>query len=146
MTNRLLQIILVEDNPDDAELALRSFKQSNIGNDIVWIKDGEEAINFIFNGQSIGEKSFSKQSIILLDLNLPKINGVEILEKLKNDDDLKRIPVIVMTSSDLDADLKVCYDLGVNSYIVKPIDFKQFNDVTKTLGTYWLLLNKHPRE
>ncbi|MEP5613459.1 MAG: response regulator [Cyclobacteriaceae bacterium] len=138
-----VQIVLIEDSDDDAALTMRAIKSSNLVNDIVWLKDGEEAINYLKSENEAGE---AKPKLILLDLKLPKINGIEVLERIKQDEDLKKMPVVVMTSSKESKDLDRCYSLGVNSYVVKPIDFSRFMDVTKKVSLYWVLINQIPKD
>lgn len=139
------KILLVEDNPSDVELALHAFKKHNLANDVQVARDGEEAIAFL--GSSAGG-GFHKEvpRLVLLDLKLPKISGVEVLRWIKSHDTLRKMPVVVLTSSHEDQDIAKCYELGVNSYIVKPVDFVQFTDAVGQLGCYWLLLNHPPIE
>jgi two-component system, response regulator len=139
------EIILVEDNPDDAELTIRAFRKNNISNNLIHLKDGEEAIGFIFEGtEYAGKKISDHPKLILLDLKMPKINGLQVLEKVKGTEHTKSIPVVVLTSSAEDPDIKKCYALGANSYIVKPVEFDNFSKVVVELGIYWSLLNKMP--
>lgn len=140
-----VKILLVEDNPDDAELTMRSLKSSNFINEIVWLKDGEEALHYLRKkGRFSSPEIKIKPTLILLDLKLPKVNGTEVLEQIKLDSELKKIPVVVMTSSKENSDIDRCYELGVNSYVVKPIDFEQFTRVTKEISMYWVLINEIP--
>lgn len=141
-----LEILLVEDNLNDAEMAIRAFKKNNLSNRIVHVKDGEEALDFLF-GRGIyeGRENKEKPKIILLDLKLPKVNGLEVLKIVKSDAKLKIIPVIALTSSKEEKDIIESYNLGVNSYLVKPVNFDKFNESIKEIGLYWLLLNQHPR-
>jgi two-component system, response regulator len=142
MTSHEIEIILVEDNPDDAALTLRAFKSRNLFNRMVHLKNGQEAIDYIFNGVAFDGKTFdSHPKVILLDLKMPKINGMEVLEKIKGNDATKTIPVVVLTSSAEDPDIKRCYELGANSYIVKPVEFDNFSKTVVDLGLYWLVLN-----
>ncbi len=142
-----VQIVLVEDNVDDAELSMRSLKNSNFVNEIIWLKDGEEAINYLTGKGEYSERDLAiKPKLILLDLKLPKLNGMEVLEVIKNDENLDNIPVVVMTSSKEDRDLKKCYELGANSYVVKPINFNSFMEMTKEISMYWVLINQLPDE
>jgi two-component system response regulator len=146
MNIKEIEIILVEDNPDDAALAIRAFKKNNVCNNLVHLKNGEEAIDFFFNGASFGGKTFTEfPKVILLDLKMPKVNGMEVLEKLKKDPHTHTIPVVVLTSSAEDPDIKICYELGANSYIVKPVEFEKFVSTVVDLGMYWSLLNHAPR-
>ncbi|MCW3075954.1 MAG: response regulator [Bacteroidetes bacterium] len=142
MDPNAIEIILVEDNPDDAALTKRAFKNNKISNSFIHLKNGEEALEFIFEGATYEDKKFStKPKIILLDLKMPKVNGMEVLEKIKSHPDTKDIPVVVLTSSAEDPDIKRCYDLGANSYIVKPVEFEKFTKTVVDLGLYWLVLN-----
>jgi two-component system, response regulator len=138
-----VEIILVEDNPDDAALTIRAFQQSKIGNSLVHLRDGQEALDYIFEGKEFHGRKFSDHpKVILLDLKMPKINGIEVLEKVKGDARTKNIPVVVLTSSAEDPDIKRCYELGANSYIVKPVEFENFTKSVIDLGVYWLVMNK----
>jgi len=138
-----IEIILVEDNMDDAALTKRAFKTHHLNNNLIHLKNGEEALNFIFEGAKYDGKVFtSYPKVILLDLKMPKVNGIEVLEKLKADPKTKSIPVVILTSSSEDPDIKKCYELGANSYIVKPVEFDNFAKTVVELGLYWLLLNK----
>lgn len=145
MSNNEVEILLVEDNPNDAELTLRALRTNNFTNKIVHAKDGAEALDFIFgqNGYA-GREVENTPKVILLDLKLPKVDGLEVLERIKIDPRTKTIPVVVLTSSREDIDLQKCYELGVNSYIVKPVEFEGFVKAVTDLGFYWLLLNETP--
>ncbi|MFP4025747.1 MAG: response regulator [Thiohalospira sp.] len=139
------KILFVEDNKTDAEMALRAFKKNHLTNNIYVVGDGEEALNFIYaKGKFKYRKDVAYPKIILLDLKLPKISGLEVLRKIKSDPDKRVIPVIVLTSSEEESDIVESYKLGVNSYIVKPLDFDKFVDSVRDLGFYWLLLNQLP--
>jgi two-component system response regulator len=145
MTNQLVDVLLVEDNPDDIDLALFAFKKSNFSNRVHIVRDGAEALEYIFStGQYSGRKIDQTPRLILLDLKLPKVDGLEVLRQVKSDPRTKNTPVVMMTSSREENDLIASYSLGVNSYIVKPVDFQQFVEATRTLGLYWLLLNEPP--
>jgi two-component system response regulator len=138
-----VEIILVEDNPDDAALTLRAFKHSKIANSLTHLKDGQEALDYIFDGKEFNGRKFGDHAkIILLDLKMPRINGMEVLEKVKGDPRTKNIPVVILTSSAEDPDIKRCYELGANSYIVKPVEFENFTKSVVDLGVYWLVMNK----
>lgn len=139
-----VEILLVEDNPYDAELALRALKQNNLTNRVVHVTDGEEALDFLFARGSFAADVRAKPKVILLDLKLPKLGGLEVLKIIKTDPDLKIIPVVVLTSSREEKDIVESYDLGVNSYMVKPVAFDKFIEVIKDLGMYWLILNQAP--
>jgi CheY-like chemotaxis protein len=138
-------IFLVEDNPDDVELTLRAFKKSNIGNEIIVAHDGAEALEYMFGtGAYAGRDPTDVPAVVLLDLKLPKVDGLEILRQIREDRRTKRVPVVILTSSREEQDLVRGYDLGANSYIRKPVDFVQFIDAVKQLGLYWLLINEPP--
>ncbi len=139
-----VEILLVEDNPYDAELALRALKQNNLANKVVHVTDGEEALDFLFARGNFAADVRAKPKVILLDLKLPKVGGLEVLKIVKSDPVLKLIPVVVLTSSREEKDIVESYDLGVNSYMVKPVAFDKFIDVIKDLGMYWLILNQAP--
>ncbi|MGM0464144.1 MAG: response regulator [Bacteroidota bacterium] len=140
-----VEILIVEDNLDDAEMALRALKQNKLTNKVLVVGDGEEALDFVFARGKYKERSIAKKpKIILLDLKLPKVDGLEVLKILKSDPVAKIIPVIVLTSSKEESDMIESYRLGVNSYIVKPVDFDKFVDAIRNLGLYWLLLNQQP--
>jgi two-component system, response regulator len=143
MTANEIEILLVEDNPNDAEMTIRALKKNNISNNIVHLKNGAEAIEFLFEaGWPADSESGRKPRVILLDLKMPKVNGIELLEKIKEHDQTKDIPVVILTSSKEHPDIKRCYDLGANSYIVKPVEFDSFTKVVQDLGFYWLILNQ----
>jgi CheY-like chemotaxis protein len=141
-----IEILLVEDNPTDLELALRVFKKHRIANRIEIARDGEEALDFLFGeGAHAGRGGIQMPKVILLDLKLPKIGGIEVLRRIKSDPRTRSIPIVVLTSSREEKDLLESYQLGVNSYIVKPVDFDQFSDCLKDIGMYWLLSNASPK-
>lgn len=142
-----VEILLVEDNPNDVELTLRALKEHNLANHIVVVTDGEEALDFIFaRGAFSNRKVENGPKVIILDLKLPKVDGLEVLRAVKGDARTNVIPVVVMTSSKEESDIVTSYRLGVNSYIVKPVDFDKFIAAVKNLGLYWLLLNQPPKE
>jgi CheY-like chemotaxis protein len=141
-----VEILLVEDNPNDVELTLRALKKHNLANNVVVVKDGEEALDFVFARGAYTHRDVENgPKIILLDLKLPKVDGLEVLKAIKSDARTKIIPVIVLTSSKEEKDIVNSYRLGVNSYIVKPVDFDKFIEAVAKLGLYWLLLNEPPR-
>lgn len=145
-TNNIIEILLVEDNPQDLQLTLRALKKANLANHIQVARDGEEALQFIFcEGPYAGRKIENVPKVILLDLKLPKVDGKEVLERIKSDPRTKMIPVVVLTSSKEQKDLVESYKLGVNSYIVKPVNFEGFAAAVQELGMYWLLLNQPPK-
>jgi len=138
-------VLLVEDNPADAELAVRALRRHNLANSIHLARDGQEALDFLFcTGPYADRKVRHGPRIILLDLKLPKIDGLEVLKQIKASPLTQTLPVVVMTSSQEERDLVDSYRLGVNSYIVKPVDFNQFSEAVRQLGLYWLILNKTP--
>ena len=142
-----IEILLVEDNATDAELTIRTLKKHNLANKLVWVKDGAEALDIIFGtGQYEGRKSDFNPKVILLDLRLPKVDGLEVLEKIKSNERTKVIPVIVMTSSKEEKDIIASYQLGVNSFISKPVVFDEFAKTVTDIGLYWLLLNRPPQQ
>jgi CheY-like chemotaxis protein len=145
--NSAVEILLIEDNPSDVKLTLRALQKHNFENKVFVVNDGEEALDFIYSRGKYEKKDINeKLKVILLDLKLPKINGLEILKVLKSDEKMKKIPVVVLTSSKEERDLIASYELGVNSYIVKPLDFNQFTKSVEDIGLYWLILNEHPVE
>lgn len=143
--SKLIEILLVEDNPRDAELMIRAFKKRNLANNLTHVEDGAEALDFLFNrGKFEGRKTGSAPKIVLLDLKLPKVNGLEVLREIKNNEGTRKIPVVVVTSSAEDPDIKLAYELGANSYVVKPVNFEAFTEVVSNLGLYWLMINQPP--
>ena len=145
MNTNKVEILLVEDNPTDVELTLRTLKKHNLANHVEVVRDGAEALDFIFaTGAYKDRKIDKKPKVILLDLKLPKVDGLEVLRKIKSEERTKDIPVVVLTSSREEQDRVKSYRLGVNSYIVKPVDFNQFTKAVSELGLYWVLLNEPP--
>jgi len=144
MTQRQIEILLVEDNPDDVELTLHSLRKENLANNIHVARDGEEALDFLFCNGIHADRSFERPRLILLDLKLPKVDGMEVLKRVKADARTKAIPVVILTSSKEERDLVTGYGLGANSYIQKPVDFDQFRDTVKNVGLYWLVINQPP--
>jgi len=143
MDNKI--ILLVEDNPDDVELTLRALKKSNITNEVLVMRDGVEALDYLFATGVHADRDISiMPAVILLDLKLPKVDGLEVLRRLRADDRTKLLPVVILTSSTEERDLIDGYKLGANSYIRKPVDFAQFTEAVHQLGLYWLLLNESP--
>ena len=144
--NEIVEILLVEDNPQDLQLALRALAKAHLTNHIEVVRDGAEALEFIFGeGAYAGRRLENGPKVILLDLKLPKIDGLEVLKRIKNDERTKAIPVVMLTSSQEQSDLVESYRLGVNSYIVKPVDFERFARAVQELGMYWVLLNQSPK-
>lgn len=141
-----VEILLVEDNETDAELTIRALKRKNLANKLVWAKDGAEALDFIFATGKYSERDIENglPRLILLDLRMPKVDGLEVLQTIKADERTKRIPVVILTSSKEDKDIVESYELGVNSYVSKPVEFDEFTEAVSTLGLYWMLLNNPP--
>jgi CheY-like chemotaxis protein len=143
MAEKEVEILIVEDNPDDAELAIRALKKSHLANNVTHLIDGAEAIDFLLGlGKYAGRDINNVPKVILLDLKMPKINGLEVLERIKAEPHTKMIPVVILTSSAEDPDIKRSYQLGANSYIVKPVEFNNFAKIISDLGLYWLVINK----
>ena len=146
MTDSPVEILLVEDNPNDVELTLHAFSKHRLANHIEVVRDGAEALDFLFgSGAHAGRSVENTPRVILLDLKLPKVDGLEVLRQIKADARTRMIPVVVLTSSREERDIVESYELGVNSYIVKPVDFEQFSTSMQQLGLYWLLLNQPPK-
>lgn len=147
MQQNVIEFLLVEDNPTDAELTLRALRGKGLRNHFVVATDGQEALDFLFAQGEYAERDVSNgPRLVLLDLRLPKVDGVEVLRKVKSDERTRTIPVVVLTSSRQEPDIKTCYELGCNSYIVKPVDFDKLVESVSEIGLYWLLLNEPPRE
>jgi CheY-like chemotaxis protein len=145
MTDNVVEILLVEDNPEDIELTLRALKKSKLANTIVVAEDGEEALDFIFARGKYSERStICSPKVILLDLKLPKISGIEVLKEIKKDPRTSIIPVVILTSSTQEVDIEESYKLGANSYIVKPVNFENFIQSLRQMNDYWLVLNRLP--
>lgn len=141
-----VEVLLVEDNPRDAELALRVLKQNRLANSLVHVRDGQEALDWLFGeGEFKGRDVKQRPKFVLLDLKLPKVDGLEVLRRIRADTRTRVIPVVMMTSSREEQDLVQSYELGVNSYIVKPMDFERFSAAVAEAGHYWLLVNQEPR-
>ena len=137
-----IEILLVEDNPLDAELTMTALKGDKVANHITWVKDGQQALDYMFREGEFAQREDVPPRLVLLDLKMPKVGGIEVLKAIKSDERTRRIPVVVMTSSDEESDVAKTYDLGVNSYVVKPLDFNAFADVTRQAGFYWLAINR----
>ncbi len=140
-SNNVVEILLVEDNADDAGLAIRALKKHNLANNLLHLQDGEEALQFLFS-----ERLNALPKVILLDLKMPKVDGIEVLKRLKSDERKRVIPVVVLTSSKEERDIVESYKLGVNAYIVKPVDFDKFVKAISEIGFFWLLLNQAPNQ
>ncbi|HMH20791.1 MAG TPA: response regulator [Puia sp.] len=140
-----IEVLLVEDNIHDAEMTIRALKKVNLANKLIHVKDGEEALDFIFaEGKFAGREASSLPKVILLDIKMPKVDGIEVLRQLKSREASKTIPIVIMTSSKEEQDIISSYELGVNSYVVKPVDFEGFAKAVSELGLYWLLTNQPP--
>jgi len=140
-----VEILLVEDNVDDAEMTIHALRKKNLANKLIHLADGEEALDFLFGkGEFEGRDINMQPRLILLDLKMPKVDGIQVLEKVKSNDVTKKIAVVILTSSKEDPDLVRCYSLGANSYIVKPVEFESFLNAVIELGLYWMLLNHPP--
>jgi two-component system response regulator len=138
-------ILLVEDNPDDEALTLRALKRNNILNEVIVARDGAEALDYLFaRGAHSGRDTSKQPEVILLDLKLPKVDGLEVLQQIRQDERIRRLVVVILTSSNEERDIIASYDLGANSYIRKPVDFNQFMEAVRQLGIYWLVLNVSP--
>ena len=145
MNSEEVEILLIEDNPNDAELAIRALKKSNIKNNLIHINDGAVALDFLFgSGEYEGRNLNNKPKVIFLDLKMPKVDGIEILRRIKSTENTKNIPVVVLTSSKENPDIEKCYALGANSYIVKPVEFENFIKAVSDVGLYWVVLNEKP--
>jgi two-component system, response regulator len=138
VNNLAVEVLLIEDNPDDAELTIRVLNKHHLANNLVHLHDGEEALNFLFSTNNNTPK------LILLDLKMPKVDGIEVLRKIKGDQHKKMIPVVILTSSKEERDIIESYQLGVNAYVVKPVEFEKFVEAVAQLGLFWLLLNQAP--
>ena len=142
-----VEILLVEDDPADAELTMRALRRNNLANRIHWVKDGEQALDYFFGGAGHGGRERAAlPKLVLLDLKMPKVDGMQVLRKLKADPATQAVPVVVMTSSNEEKDVVRSYDLGANSYIVKPVQFEAFLDTVAKIGLYWVLTNRVPHE
>src|ERR1700728_3344583 len=143
MDNDKVEVLLVEDNLHDAEMTIRALKKVNLANMLIHVKDGAEALDFIFaKGTFAGRQMENKPKVMLLDIKMPKVDGIEVLRQIKSNDNTKTIPVVIMTSSKEEQDVITSYNLGVNSYVVKPVDFESFAKAVSELGLYWLITNQ----
>ena len=144
--DREIEILLVEDNASDAEMTIEALKTNNLANKLLHVKDGVAALEFIFaEGQYSYRQIENAPKIILLDLKMPKVSGIEVLQRIREDHRTKLIPVVMLTSSREDPDIQKCYDLGANSYVVKPVEFEEFQKAISNLGLYWMVVNQHPQ-
>lgn len=138
-----VEILLAEDSEADGEMTLRALRKNNLANEVIWVRDGAEALDFIF-GRGHYQHRQSRPKLVLLDIKMPKVDGIEVLRQIKQNEQTKAIPVVIMTSSAEDRDIVESYQLGVNSYVVKPVEFEQFVDTVAKLGYYWSLVNRVP--
>jgi CheY-like chemotaxis protein len=143
-TNSLGRILLVEDDPRDVELTLTALEEYNLANEVTVARDGQQALDYLYCKGEFSSRSSENPAVLLLDLKLPKVDGLEVLQKVKSDDRLKRIPVVVLTSSHEEVDMMRSYELGVNAYVVKPVDFHEFVNAVKELGVFWAVINEPP--
>ena len=139
-----VEILLVEDNALDAELTTRALKNGGLANNLLWVKDGQEALDYLFRGGNYAGRADTAPRLVLLDLKMPKVDGMEVLKAVKANEKTRRIPVVVMTSSQEEKDLAQSYDMGVNSYVVKPVDFNALAELARQAGYYWLAINRTP--
>ena len=142
--NELGRILIVEDDPKDVELTLTALGEYNLANEVVVTRDGEEALDYLYCRGTFKMRSSDNPAVLLLDLKLPKVNGLEVLQQIKSDEKLKMIPVVVLTSSREERDMVASYKLGVNAYVVKPVDFHEFVNAIKELGVFWAIINEPP--
>ena len=140
----LVEILFAEDNARDAELTIRALKQGGLANALLWVKDGQQAMDFLFRQGEYAGREDTVPRLVLLDLKMPRVDGIEVLEAIRRDERTKNIPVVIMTSSEEESDVARSYALGVNSYVVKPVDFNAMVDVARHAGYYWLAVNKTP--
>jgi CheY-like chemotaxis protein len=140
----LKMILLVEDSPNDVELTIKALTNHHLANEVALVRDGEEALDYLYRRGPYAERPAGNPAVILLDLKLPKVSGLEVLRQIRSDDHLKQIPVVVLTSSQEEGDRTESYKLGVNAYVVKPIDFHRFVDAVKIVGVFWAVLNEPP--
>jgi DNA-binding response OmpR family regulator len=142
--NELGRILIVEDDPKDVELSLTALEEYNLANEVVVTRDGEEALDYLYCRGTFASRTNDNPAVLLLDLKLPKVDGLEVLQQIKSDEKLKMIPVVVLTSSREERDMVASYKLGVNAYVVKPVDFHEFVNAIKELGIFWAVINEPP--
>jgi CheY-like chemotaxis protein len=140
----LVEILFAEDNPRDAELTIRALKQGGLANALLWVKDGQQAMDFLFRQGEYAGRQDTVPRLVLLDLKMPRVDGIEVLRAIRGDERTKHIPVVIMTSSEEESDVARSYALGVNSYVVKPVDFNAMTELARHAGYYWLAVNKTP--
>ena len=139
------EVLLVEDSAADAEMTLRALRRNNLANRVYWVKDGEQALQFMFRSGSFAERDAATPKLVMLDIKMPKVDGIEVLRRLKANDETRTVPVVVMTSSNEERDVVESYRLGVNSYIVKPVQFEAFLETVAKIGLYWVITNRVPK-
>jgi two-component system, response regulator len=139
-----VEILLVEDNPLDAELTIRALKKGGLANKLLWLKDGAQALDYLFRRGNYADRDDVFPRLVLLDLKMPRVDGIEVLKAIKQDERTRRIPVVITTSSQEERDVAQSYDLGANSYVVKPVEFGAFADLARQAGYYWLAINRTP--
>ena len=144
MTNGLKRILMVEDDPRDVELIMTALEEHNLANEVVVANNGEEALDYLYYRENFQLRPNGNPVLVLLDLKMPKVNGLEVLRQIRNDDKLKMVPVVVLTSSREEKDWVESYKLGINGYVVKPVDFHEFVDAVRDLGVFWALVNEPP--
>lgn len=138
------KILLAEDNPNDVELSLEALGEYNLANEVIVVRDGSEALDYLYYRGNFSNRINGNPAVILLDIKMPKVNGLEVLKQIREDENLKTIPVVILTSSREERDLVVSYNLGVNAYVVKPVDFQQFITAVKEIGLFWAVINEPP--
>jgi CheY-like chemotaxis protein len=143
-TNKLGRILMVEDDPKDVELTLTALEEYNLANEVIVTRDGEQALDYLYHRGEYKTRSNDNPAVMLLDLKLPKVDGLEVLKRIKSDGELRMIPVVVLTSSKEEKDMVASYKLGVNAYVVKPVDFHEFVNAIKELGVFWAIINEPP--
>lgn len=143
--DRLGYILLADDNEDDLEMEQRALAQYRLANEIVVVRDGAEALDYLYRRGEFANRAPADPLVLLLDINMPRVNGIEVLQQMKNDPKLRNVPVVMLTSSRQGPDVEQCYALGANAYVLKPVDFGQFADAVKTIGKFWAVLNELPR-
>lgn len=142
--NKLARILMVEDDPKDVELTLTALEEYNLANEVIVTRDGEQALDYLYYRGEYKSRSSGNPAVMLLDLKLPKVDGLEVLKQIKSDGELRMIPVVVLTSSKEEKDMVASYQLGVNAYVVKPVDFHEFVNAIKELGVFWAVINEPP--
>lgn len=139
-----VRILLVEDSPLDAELTIRALKEGKLANAVEWVKDGQQALDYLFHEGAYADREVDLPQLVLLDLKMPRVSGIEVLKVIKSDARTRKIPVVIMTSSQEERDIAESYELGVNSYVVKPVDFIALTNLARQAGYYWLAINQTP--